>query len=105
MKRTLVTALAVLLLTACQGSHRTHFSEGNLIEPEMIAGMRIGMSKEQVAKQMGTPVYENLFRKNRWVYIHHIRNGNAHHTEEMLLDFDNNRLINISRSPQTLPSK
>ena len=97
MKRTLFTVLAGLLLTACQGSHRTHFQEGNLLPPPVIAGIHVGMSKEQVAQHMGTPVYENLFRKNRWVYIHHVRKGSSHSTEELSLDFENNRLAHITR--------
>ncbi len=97
MKRTLIIALAVTLLTACHGSHRTHFHEGNILDPQVVSGVHVGMSKEQVAKQMGTPVYENLFRKNRWVYVHHVREGSQHQTEELLLDFENDRLAHISR--------
>lgn len=97
MKKLFVLALMAVALTACHNSDRTNFQQGNIIERQAIGRIRVGMTKDQVASNMGSPVYDNLFRKNRWIYIHSVREDGRTHTENWALNFNNGRLVSIKR--------
>lgn len=74
----LAVLLLVLSLSGCQwiANHKIHHQQGNVIKDDRVAQLRKGMSPREVAEIMGSPVYDNTFDTNRWVYVHTEKNGN-----------------------------
>jgi outer membrane protein assembly factor BamE len=66
---TLLGLAASLALSGCGVIYKVNVQQGNLLEQEMIDGLRPGMSKRQVALVMGTPAINSPFHQNRWDYI------------------------------------
>jgi outer membrane protein assembly factor BamE len=59
-------------------AHKIDIHQGNLIDPERIEQLEIGMSKEQVKYLLGTPVSNNLFHADRWDYLHYISKAGSY---------------------------
>lgn len=74
----LALLIVVLVVSGCQwfANHHIHHQQGNVILDDRVAQLRKGMSPRQVAEIMGSPVYDNTFDTNRWVYVHTVKNGN-----------------------------
>lgn len=74
-------SLAVLLsLSACStdkipGVYRIDIQQGNDVTQEMINQLEPGMTKNQVAYVMGTPLLIDTFHPNRWDYIYSYQPG------------------------------
>lgn len=67
MKKTLLTTLTAISLTACVSNIDTH---GHLVEEDDLDGLAVGQStKEDVAKKLGTPSSVSTFHDNEWYYI------------------------------------
>jgi outer membrane protein assembly factor BamE len=49
--------------------------QGNILKPEKIAQLELGMSKSQVEFILGTPIIKDTFNKDRWDYVHSIDNN------------------------------
>ncbi len=60
---------AVLLLSACT-MHRIDIQQGNIITPEMLQEIKVGMNREQVQRLMGTPLIIDAFNNDRWIYLY-----------------------------------
>src|SRR5262245_24590283 len=43
--------------------------QGNYISQEMIAQLKVGMTKEQVRYVLGTPLVTDIFHADRWDYV------------------------------------
>jgi outer membrane protein assembly factor BamE len=99
--RTLFLALALWSITACSfvgfpGVYRINVEQGNILDPEKIEQLEIGMSRRQVRFIMGTPLLEDSFNQDRWDYTHVIRNGQDLILEEQLtLYFDGDTLASM----------
>ncbi|MCP1676015.1 outer membrane protein assembly factor BamE [Natronocella acetinitrilica] len=88
----LLTAGA-LIVTGCSGSsfpYRPEVQQGNIITDEMVEELRPGMSRRQVRFILGSPVIEDMFRNDRWDYIHSSSPGGGGPTERLTLFFDDN---------------
>jgi outer membrane protein assembly factor BamE len=76
MKKILITLVLspTLGLTGCSGLgdfsliHTPDIQQGNIITPEMVADLEIGMSKRQVRFVLGTPLLLDVFHQDRWDY-------------------------------------
>jgi len=74
-------ALLLLLLfglTACGLYYRVPVQQGNIINPNDVARLEPGMSKQQVHYLMGTPLAQSSFDNNRWNYVFYYRDPRAH---------------------------
>lgn len=49
--------------------------QGNIITPEMIDALEIGMNKRQVRYLLGTPSLADFFHADRWDYTYSIQRG------------------------------
>ena len=83
MKSFVVYSLSVtafLLISACStdnipGLYQIDVQQGNNVDQEMLNKLEPGMTKNQVAYVMGTPLLIDTFHPNRWDYIYSYQPG------------------------------
>lgn len=73
---------ALLFLSACStdkipGVYRIDVQQGNNVDQEMLNKLEPGMTKNQVAYVMGTPLLIDTFHPNRWDYLYSYEPGNG----------------------------
>lgn len=76
-----VTA-ATVLATGCSelhfpGVYRINIEQGNLVDEEMLATLKDGMTSDQVKFVMGAPQLVDPFEPDRWVYLYRLRRGDG----------------------------
>ncbi len=99
MKKLLILLL-VSLLTSCSWVHRMDIEQGNIITPDMLCRLHVGMTKTQVKDLMGTPMVMNTFTNNHEEYVYTFKPGGKQTCEKyVLLQFDRGgRLRHIDTS-------
>ncbi len=86
-----------LALTACSIIYRPDMQQGNLITPDMVSQLRIGMTPQEVRYILGTPVLSHSFDIHRWDYIYTYRKGTEPtDAEKLTLFFMNGHLAKIT---------
>lgn len=104
IKKTLLALLVTSFVTYLVGC--TNFSipyhyrqQGNWIEKEKIALVKKGMTKQEVADILGTPVYDNPFDLSRWDYVYTLdETGSAPTRKHLLIEFSKERVTAIKQS-------
>ncbi|MGB5133322.1 MAG: outer membrane protein assembly factor BamE [Steroidobacteraceae bacterium] len=62
-----------LLATAC--IYRMDVQQGNLLDPEQIDQVEVGMTRSQVRFLLGTPMVIDSFDPDRWDYVYRLQRG------------------------------
>ena len=89
---------AVLLLSACT-MHRIDIQQGNIITPEMIQELKVGMSREQVQFIMGTPLIVDAFDNDRWIYLYSMKSGKKPlERRHVIVEFTDNKVARFTSS-------
>ncbi|PJE77524.1 Outer membrane protein assembly factor BamE [invertebrate metagenome] len=84
------------------GAYRIDIQQGNVITQDMVNQLRLGMTRNQVLYVMGSPLLKDSFDRNRWDYVYSLQPGNKkRHQENLILFFDNDKLIKIDGSVVT----
>lgn len=79
-------------------SYKSNIQQGTSISDSDLAKLKLGMSKNEVKKTIGSPDVIDPFHKNRWDYINHSRIGDTYTKSSFVLVFDNdNTLIKIEK--------
>lgn len=65
----LATLLVALLCSGCGMLYRQPIYQGNLLEPDAVAQLQAGMSRQQVQALLGTPSITDPFQQDRWDYV------------------------------------
>jgi len=112
----LLSAALPCLLTACATSswptflqpYQIDINQGNILEDDKMAQLKLGMSKEQVRFILGTPMLDDMFHANRWDFIYFHKVGkDAPVQRKFALFFDANSQLERSEPPlselSTLP--
>lgn len=89
--------LVSTLLGGCDylASYSTQVRQGNIIEARDVVQIRKGMTKEQVAHIMGTPVLENTFDNDRWLYVYTNKKGRKPLIyQKFIVVFSQGRVVN-----------
>ncbi|HLQ85655.1 MAG TPA: outer membrane protein assembly factor BamE [Salinisphaeraceae bacterium] len=101
--RILTILLLILGLTACGLYYRVPVRQGNVLNPEAVARLEPGMTKEQVRHIMGTSLVSGGFTANRWDYVFYYRDPRAHVRQSVIkLYFTNGRLSDIEGDQEYL---
>lgn len=50
--------------------HRIEVEQGNIVTQDMVDKLRPGMAKRDVLATLGTPLVEDPFHPNEWVYVY-----------------------------------
>ena len=70
-----ISLIATLIfgLSACVNvPYRAPIQQGNVIEANRANLITKGMSKEQIANAVGTPILQDVFHQDRWDYIYRL---------------------------------
>jgi len=75
-------------------------NQGNILEDDRMAQLKLGMSKEQVRFLLGTPMLDDMFHADRWDYIYFHKAGkDAPLQRKFALFFDANGKLERSEPP------
>ena len=77
---------AALLGSGCQ-SYKIDIPQGNIITRDMVARLRVGMSRDQVRFVLGSPLLADIFHAERWDYVYRVTQGGDTSTDERLTVF------------------
>ncbi|MEC5344350.1 outer membrane protein assembly factor BamE [Brenneria populi] len=70
---TVVAAVVVMLTAGCSTLekvvYRPDINQGNYLAPSDVAKIHTGMTKQQVAYTLGTPMMQDPFSSNTWFYV------------------------------------
>ncbi len=101
-RRILICLILGPWLSACT-VHTIDIQQGNVIDDEAVAQLKLGMTKRQVNFIMGTPLIQDPFHRDRWDYVYTLRPGNQSKITErdrVTLFFEHGRLSRIERLEQ-----
>ncbi len=65
-----VILLLAALMAGCNLLYKPEVRQGTPLTPEMIAGLKPGMTKRQVRLLLGTPPVNDVFHPDRWDYFY-----------------------------------
>jgi outer membrane protein assembly factor BamE len=70
--------------------------QGNYISQEMVAQLKIGMTREQVRFVLGTPLLQDVFHADRWDYVFYRDVPGARREQRNLsVVFEKDRLVRV----------
>lgn len=98
----LISVSLALSLTNCMSYDfaRRVVQQGNLLPPEKLSRLNIGMTKNDAAILMGTSLMSPTFNNDRWDYAYTWRRGNGPTiVQNVSLYFKHERLARIERKP------
>jgi len=96
--------LASLALTGCHLLYRPTVQQGNVITAAMITHLHLGMTKNEVAYNLGTPAIRDPFHHNRWDYYYSVKhNYKPLIAEHFTLFFTGGKLTKIVGEPRPTP--
>lgn len=73
--------------------------QGNLITPEMLDKVRVGLPGAQVRAILGAPLIEDPFHANRWDYVYYLKQGDQlADMQRLTLYFKDDKLARIDDS-------
>ena len=96
-----VLAAAICSISACAVIdplvYKINIPQGNFIEQRDVDNLRVGMTREQVRYVLGSPVVNNTFRDDEWVYMYRLKPGRGSIVErEFRVHFDGDVLADVS---------
>lgn len=111
-KAHLLVGLAVaLLLSACSFNfpYKIDVQQGNHITNQMAENVKEGMTKDQVLFNLGTPLLQDIFHKNRWDFIFRFtpgaRNSDARQSHSLTIFFNEEGLVSKVLVWEALPDE
>jgi outer membrane protein assembly factor BamE len=87
--------------------YRPEIHQGNIITPEQISRLTVGMTPVQVQAILGASVTQDVFQAQRWDYIYYAnRQGNQIAPRRLTLWFEGEKLARWESDglPGTIPS-
>lgn len=93
-----ILIVSILSLPAC--IYRVDIPQGNRINGETIAQLKVGMTKRQVEFLLGEPAIRDTYRPDTWHYVYFLKSGDDGSIEKrvMILRFDGELLTSIEGS-------
>jgi len=98
MKKIITLAILTFVLSSCS-TYKMDVQQGNALTNEAIAQLEKGMSKDEVASLLGTPLLQDNFRRDRWDYIYFTQKGRSENPKKqgITLFFNNGRLVEVRK--------
>ena len=88
----------VLFIAGCSAltPYRLPIQQGNIVSAESLAKLKSGMSKNQAAQILGTPLLNDVFHANRWDYVHYLnKRGKISEQNHVALVFEEEKLARL----------
>ncbi len=101
MKNLLSLCAISLMLTGCAliPVHKIDIEQGNIMTPDMIRQVHVGMTEERVKDILGPPMLSNTFSSNRIDYVYTYKPGYGKMSETSLtLQFNRGILKDIQEN-------
>lgn len=104
MKRIFILVLSSLILAlfGCQTERSIVYHpimhQGRPLTPKQMQSIKLGLTKSQVEKIIGSPALVAPFNSNIWIYVYSTRQQFRHtkvSPRKLALTFINNRLVKI----------
>ena len=107
MKKILIIICASLLMLSGCSIHKLDVQQGNVITPDMLAKLQLGMPKERVRYLLGSPPITDPFHQHRWDYSYSYRERDLQvETSHLILTFDSSgKLSEIDQSHYVAPKE
>jgi outer membrane protein assembly factor BamE len=77
--RTVFVGLCVVILASCV--YKLDIQQGNVLERDKVAQLKVGMTKRQVRYLLGTPLIIDTFNQDRWDYFYSLKDYSPEHRE------------------------
>ena len=92
-----------LVLASCV--YRVDVQQGNLLEEDEIAAVKLGMTRNQVRFLLGTPMVDDTFHGDRWDYMYFFRRGRNNVADQrwLIVFFDGDTVREIQRDVPVNP--
>ena len=104
MPRQLLTvALLSLSLAAC---FKPEIRQGNFLEKDVVAQLKVGMTRAQVLNLMGRPMIQDPFSRDRWDYVRYVNPNDGKSPIEnwrVTVFFQGNTVARIDAPPPQNP--
>ncbi|VAX00586.1 hypothetical protein MNBD_GAMMA22-3002 [hydrothermal vent metagenome] len=89
-------------LSACS-IYEIDIQQGNVLDEEAVAKLKVGMTKQQVQFILGSPIIKDAFHPERWDYVQTFRPGKGvmkRHTLSIV--FKQNKVVKIDESGEKI---
>ena len=100
-----LTGIIVLILSmgGCSfgfpGVYRIDVAQGNLLDEQKVAEVKIGMEPRQVRYLLGTPLITDTFNQDRWDYFYSVKQGKNTTVEHHLsVFFEAGRVVELKNN-------
>lgn len=109
MRCKMLTAAAAVLLMLTAGCstlervvYRPDINQGNYLTPTDVAKIHTGMTQQQVAYTLGTPMMNDPFGTSTWFYVFRQQPGHEKVTQQtLILTFDSSGVLtNVVNRPK-----
>jgi outer membrane protein assembly factor BamE len=109
MKHVLFFLLCLGLLTACQHdvpfAYKMDIQQGNILKPEKIKQVKVGMSQSEVDALLGAPISRDTFKQTRWNYVYYLKKNHEPVVErQVVIYFDDagrvSRVEDLAPAPE-----
>lgn len=102
---TVIAAMVVMLTAGCSTLqrivYRPDINQGNYLAPADVAKIHTGMTKQQVAYTLGTPMMQDPFGSDTWFYVFRQQPGHeAVKQQTLTLSFSKDGILtNVKNEP------
>ena len=106
LMRKLLTLPLILAFAGCKqlpdvptiiSPYKIDIQQGNVVTQEMIAKLKVGMTRAQVRFALGSPLVVDPFRTDRWDYVYsYQKQGKEAERRRVTVIFDEDRLVSIA---------
>jgi outer membrane protein assembly factor BamE len=99
LRASFVSISAALVLSACVNfPYQAPIQQGNLIEESRVDLIRQGMSRNEIANAVGSPVLQDVFHRDRWDYIYTLKKHYQKHEQRRItVWFANDIAVKVER--------
>lgn len=100
MKKLLLILTLSTFLGGCGFLHpyRPDIQQGNIVNPQKMSQLRVGMLREQVITLLGDPVLTNTFDNDQLLYVYNfIPNRGQPINKRLILTFKQDQLTRIEK--------
>lgn len=86
--------------------YRMDVQQGNLLDPEQVEQVEVGMTRSQVRFLLGTPMVVDPFNQDRWDYIYSLRRGHERKLtrRHLVVWFEGDKVVRVEE-PAPVPRK
>lgn len=103
LNRFFAAAIALVMMLSFNGClYLADTQQGNVIEPEKLAQLKVGQTQEQVRFLLGTPVVQDPLHPERWDYVFYFEDGETGDTvyERVTVVFDRGIVRQIAKGTE-----